>query len=56
MPFSDLHPQSCPVTEIELRRSSIRHHDLQRLLNATIPGKLKVFKYEVNLLQFDDYD
>jgi hypothetical protein len=56
VPFSDLHPRSCPVTHVELRGSSIRHHDLQRLLNATIPGRLKVFKYEVNLLQFDNYD
>jgi hypothetical protein len=56
MPFSNLQPQSCPITQIELRRSSIHHHNLQRLLNATTPGKLKVFKYEVNLLEFENYD
>jgi hypothetical protein len=56
VPFSDLHPRSCPATHIEILLSSIRHHDLQRLLDATIPGKLKVFKHMIDVTQFSSHD
>jgi hypothetical protein len=45
--FSRLRPRSCPVEYIECRRSSFAPLHLTRFLNATQPGRLKTFIYEV---------
>jgi hypothetical protein len=44
---SRLKPRSCPVEYIEVRFSKLHKDDLKFLMNATIPGKLKVFNYEI---------
>jgi hypothetical protein len=36
-----LQPRSCPVEYIEVRYSRLQKDDLEFLINATIPGKLK---------------
>lgn len=46
-PFVKLRPRSCPVEYIELRKSKLHTENFQHLLQATIPGKLKMFSYEV---------
>ncbi|KAF9696601.1 hypothetical protein EKO04_005488 [Ascochyta lentis] len=45
--FARLKPRSCPVEYIELRASKLHMVNLRLLLDATIPGKLKTFNYEV---------
>lgn len=49
-PFPKLKPRSCPVEYIELRTSKLKKANLQFLLDATIPGKLKTFNYEIGAL------
>jgi hypothetical protein len=46
-PFAKLRPRSCLVEYIELRTSKLHKRNLQFLLDATIPGKLKTFNYEI---------
>ncbi|KAF1840636.1 uncharacterized protein K460DRAFT_410052 [Cucurbitaria berberidis CBS 394.84] len=46
-PFAKLKPRSCAVEYIELRTSKLHKDNLQFLMNATIPGKLKTFNYEI---------
>ncbi|RYO32291.1 hypothetical protein AA0113_g11755 [Alternaria arborescens] len=46
-PFATLPPQSCPVEYIELRRSQLHKDHFQLMMDATIPGKLKTFSYEI---------
>ncbi|KAG9193899.1 hypothetical protein G6011_03934 [Alternaria panax] len=46
-PFAKLRPRSCPVEFIELRCSQLHKDHFQLMLDATIPGKLKTFSYEV---------
>jgi hypothetical protein len=46
-PFSKLRPRSYPVESIELRCSKLHSDNLQLLMDATIPGKLKTFDYEI---------
>jgi hypothetical protein len=45
--FTKLKPRSCPVEYLELRTSKLHSHHLQLLMDATIPGKLKTFSYEI---------
>jgi hypothetical protein len=45
--FKKLQPRSCPVECIELRSSKLHSDHLQLLMDATIPGKLKTFSYEI---------
>lgn len=45
--FEELTPRSCLVEYIELRCSKLHMQNLEHLLHATIPGKLKTFNYEV---------
>jgi hypothetical protein len=45
--FKKLQPRSCPVEYIELRTSKFHSDHLQLLMDATIPGKLKTFSYEI---------
>ncbi|KAH7078633.1 hypothetical protein BKA63DRAFT_465133 [Paraphoma chrysanthemicola] len=42
-----LKPCSCPVEYIELRASKLMSRNLDSLIDATIPGKLKSFNYEI---------
>ena len=46
-PFATLQPRSCPVEYIELRRSQLHKDHFQLMMDATIPGKLKTFSYEI---------
>jgi hypothetical protein len=46
-PFRKLKPRSCPATYIELRTAKLHPANLHLLLEATIPGKLKTFNYEI---------
>ncbi len=46
-PIGKLKPRSCGVEYIELRRTKIHNDNLKCLLDATIPGKLKTFYYEI---------
>jgi hypothetical protein len=46
-PFAKLKPRSCPVEYIELRSSKLHVDNLQYVLDAAIPGKLKTFSYEI---------
>jgi hypothetical protein len=46
-PFADPKPGTCAVSYIELRNSKFHTYSLQRLLNATIPGRLQTFSYEI---------
>ncbi|KAI4938599.1 hypothetical protein J4E85_001040 [Alternaria conjuncta] len=45
--FSKLEPQSCPVEYLELRCAKLDMENFRGMLNATIPGKLKTFNYEL---------
>ncbi len=45
--FAKLRPRSCAVEYIELRCSKLHKKKFQWLMNATIPGKLKTFNYEI---------
>jgi hypothetical protein len=45
--FTRLKPRSCPVEYIELRTSKLHQTNLQLLMDATIPGKLRTFSYEI---------
>lgn len=45
--FARLKPRSCHVEYIELRTSKLHKLNLQCLMNATIPNKLKTFNYEI---------
>jgi hypothetical protein len=45
--FATLKPRSCSVEYVELRDSKLHNRNLQLLLDATIPGTLKTFNYEI---------
>ncbi|KAL6703854.1 hypothetical protein ACN47E_008988 [Coniothyrium glycines] len=45
--YMDLAPRSCPVQSIELRCSRLRDRNLKLLINATVPGRLTSFSYEI---------
>jgi hypothetical protein len=45
--FSRLEPRSCPVEYIECRSSKFHHENLNYVMSAAIPGKLKSFVYEI---------
>ena len=45
--FSKLEPRSCPVEYLELRCAKLDMENFQGMLNATIPGRLKTFNYEL---------
>ncbi|KAH6881318.1 hypothetical protein BKA58DRAFT_732 [Alternaria rosae] len=45
--FPKLEPQSCPVEYLELRCAKLDLENFQGMLNATIPGRLKTFNYEL---------
>jgi hypothetical protein len=46
-PFAKLKPRSCPVEYVELRCSKLSIQNFTYLLDATVPGKLKTFSYEI---------
>jgi len=45
--FTRLKPRSCPVEYIECRTCKFHPDNLKSMMNATIPGKLKTFLYEI---------
>ncbi|KAF2795705.1 hypothetical protein K505DRAFT_301680 [Melanomma pulvis-pyrius CBS 109.77] len=45
--FARLNPRSCPVEYFECRSSKFHHGNLKFLMNATVPGRLKTFNYEI---------
>lgn len=45
--FAKLKPRSCPVEYIECRTSKFHQENLKLLMNATVPGRLKTFNYEI---------
>jgi hypothetical protein len=50
-PFLKLKRRSCSIEYIELRTSKLHKDNLQLLLGATIPGKLKTFNYEIGCMR-----
>ncbi|KAF1949825.1 hypothetical protein CC80DRAFT_367769, partial [Byssothecium circinans] len=49
--FSRLTPRSCPVEYIECRSSKLHEDNFALLINATVPGRLKTFLYEIGCIQ-----